>query len=237
VTDDQDLIAEISIARNFQNDVAAISIAGRRGQLDGLEAAVQKTLPDVKLRKSETHIVSDDDDGYLDTEKLLQVIFALMPQELLAQLDTGDSKVFSYSQKTRCLKLFQRIVDDSDGRYKGLYKYFLDIAPVAWSTYLDWKTQQDFRGTRLRSIERDGGIILDIPDGIVFPIIASLSAFVVKDKTWKLRVPPAFEPKELIEAAAQVYMEIADHNPQTMGKNKACYSTLLRLTSLYARLA
>ena len=30
VTDDQDLIAEISIARNFQNDVAAISIAGRR---------------------------------------------------------------------------------------------------------------------------------------------------------------------------------------------------------------
>lgn len=34
VTDDDDLIAEISIARNFQNDVRAISIAGRRGQLE-----------------------------------------------------------------------------------------------------------------------------------------------------------------------------------------------------------
>src|SRR5579871_6339330 len=36
VTDDEDLIGEISIARNFQNDVASISIAGRRGQLDEL---------------------------------------------------------------------------------------------------------------------------------------------------------------------------------------------------------
>jgi len=34
-----------------------------------------------------------------------------------------------------------------------------------------------------------------------------------------------------------VYTEIADHNPQTMGKNKACYSTLQRITAIYARLA
>ena len=39
VTKDDDLIAEISISRNFQNDVRAISIAGRRGRLDELEAA------------------------------------------------------------------------------------------------------------------------------------------------------------------------------------------------------
>ena len=32
-------------------------------------------------------------------------------------------------------------------------------------------------------------------------------------------------------------MEIADHNPQTMGKNKACYSAPQRITSIYARLA
>jgi hypothetical protein len=37
--------------------------------------------------------------------------------------------------------------------------------------------------------------------------------------------------------AAQVYMEIADHNPQTMGKNKACYSALQRITKIYACLA
>jgi hypothetical protein len=42
VTGDTDLIAEISIARNFQIDVRAISIAGRRGQLDDLEESIQK---------------------------------------------------------------------------------------------------------------------------------------------------------------------------------------------------
>ncbi len=45
-----------------------------------------------------------------------------------------------------------------------------------------------------------------------------------------------FDEGELIEAAAQAYMEIASHNPQTMGKSKACYSTLLRVTGIYARL-
>jgi hypothetical protein len=46
-----------------------------------------------------------------------------------------------------------------------------------------------------------------------------------------------FDEQELIDAAAQVYMDIADHNPQTMGKSKACYSTLQRITAIYARLA
>jgi hypothetical protein len=46
-----------------------------------------------------------------------------------------------------------------------------------------------------------------------------------------------FDEQELIDAAAQVYMEIADHNPQTMGKSKACYSALQRITGIYARLA
>jgi hypothetical protein len=41
----------------------------------------------------------------------------------------------------------------------------------------------------------------------------------------------------MIETAAQDYMEIAAHNPQTMGKSKACYSSLMRIASIYARLA
>ncbi len=36
VTNDDELIAETSIARNFQNDVMTLSIAGRLGQLDEL---------------------------------------------------------------------------------------------------------------------------------------------------------------------------------------------------------
>ena len=48
VTDDEELIGEISIARNFQNDVASISIAGRRGKLDSGEESPQED-PRVKV--------------------------------------------------------------------------------------------------------------------------------------------------------------------------------------------
>lgn len=241
VTDDDDLIAEISIARNFQNDVRAISIAGRRGQLDELEAAVQRVIPGANLRMSETDLIADGE--FLDTEKLIQVVFALMPAQLLKGLDRdGDpsNKAFTYSQKTRCLKLFQRLVEEqeSGGDQASAYRFFLDIAGEAWMLYERWKVHQGFRGTRIRSIERDGGEIADVPDGIIFPILGALSAFAtLEKKRWTIRLPDRFEERELIEAAAQAYMEIANHNPQTMGKNKACYSTLFRLTSIYARLA
>ncbi len=159
-----------------------------------------------------------------------------MPAELVAKFDVGESKVFTYSQKTRCLKLFQKIVEQRD-EYEDVYQYFLDIAGVAWQAYERWKSHRGFRGSRLRSIERDSGDIVEVPDGIVFPILASLSAFVLQEKKWwTLRIPKQFDERELIEAAKQVYMEIAAHNPQTMGKNRACYSTLLRVTSIYARL-
>jgi hypothetical protein len=238
VTTDDGLIAEISIARNFQNDVRPISIAGRRGQLDELEAAVRKTIPHAKLRKSETDIGE-----YLDTEKFIQVMLALMPGALLKSLDgEGDAsnKVFAYSQKTRCLKLFQRLVDGSreDSESSGVYQYFLDIAGQAWNLYGRWKFHPGFHGTRLPSIARENGQGAEVPDGIIFPILSAFSAFVSRSgNKWQITIPDVFDENELIEAAAQAYIEIAGRNPQTMGKSKACYSTLLRLTSIYARLA
>ena len=238
VTADDGLIAEISIARNFQNDVRPISIAGRRGQLDELEVAVKRDIPGAKLRKSETDIVEE----YLDTEKLIQVMFALMPGPLLKSLDEdgeASNKVFTYSQKTRCLKLFQRLVDASreDSESAVVYQYFLDIAGQAWKLYERWKSHPGFRGTRLPLFARENGPGAEVPDGIIFPILSAFSAFVDRSsEKWEITIPDVFDEKELIEAAAQAYMEIASRNPQTMGKSKACYSTLLRLTSIYARL-
>jgi Bacterial RNA polymerase, alpha chain C terminal domain/AIPR protein len=254
VTADDDLIAEVSISRNFQNDVRAISIAGRRGQLDELEKAVQRVLPNAKLRKSETDLVVDDDE-FLDTEKLIQVLFALMPPKLFRLLEKdAASKVFAYSQKTRCLKLFQRIVEGRQGdeNLSAIHAYFLDMAGDAWTLYERWKRHTGFQGTRLRSIERENGEIANVPDGIVFPILSALSEFVtVRNHIRRLGTPPRghwgdcwellpvkrFDEQELIDVAKQVYMEIADHNPQTMGKSKACYSALQRITAIYARLA
>lgn len=182
------------------------------------------------------------DDQYLDTEKLIQVLFALMPPELFELLENDiGSKVTAYSQKTRCLRLFQRIVDGQNENkdLAAIYRYFLDMAGDAWKLYERWKSHPGFRGTRLRSIERENGAIASVPDGIVFPILSALSVFVrnSRKRVWIIQPVDRFDEQELIEVAAQVYMEIADHNPQTMGKSKACYSALQRITAIYARLA
>lgn len=244
VTEDEDVIADTSIARNYQNDVMTISIAGRLGQLDELEASLKKVYPDVDLRKSETEWPGDD---YLDTEKLLQVITALIPPSLWIKTAEKDNpnKVYTYSAKSKCLKDFQTIYrkakDANDPDHvanKNLYQFYIEIAPDAYALYNKWKTHQGFKGTALRALEREGGKIVDIPDGIVFPILASLSVFAEKSKKgWKIPIPNQFSDEELIKAVKSVYMDIANSNPQLMGKTKACYTSLLQITSIYHRLA
>jgi hypothetical protein len=240
VTSDEDLIAEISIARNFQNDVMTISIAGRRGQLDELEEHLQEKIPDAKLRKSETKL-SDD---YIKTERLLQVITALIPEELWPD-NKEFNKVYAYSMKTKCLKEFQSLyVQAKDQTHPNhdnavaLYQFYLDIAAQALELYDKWKTHQGFQGTRLRSIDRNEREIVEIPDGIIFPILASLSAFAYKTKKgWVIAPPPLFTDEELIKAAVTVYKEIANHNPWNMGKSKSCYSALYQIASIYRKLS
>lgn len=245
VTEDDALIAETSIARNFQNDVMAVSIAGRLGQLKELEKSVQRKFPEYKLRQSETQL----SDYYIATERLIQVMTALIPEKLwLKPGESGNpNKTYTYAMKTKCLKDFQDVYnkakEDSEdpelAKYKKLYQFYLDIAPQAYELHEKWKRHQGFKGTRLRAIHRDeAGNIKEIPDGIIFPILAALSAFTEETPVgWKIIEPAAFSDEEIISAAITVYQEIADHNPQTMGKNKACYSQLYQLTSLYKRLS
>lgn len=239
VADSDELIADISIARNFQNDVMTISIVGRLGQLDDLEKRIQKHDPNSKLKKSETKL-SDD---YIKTERLIQVIAALVPQDLWVK-PSEFNKVYTYSQKSKCLKDFQEIyknAKDSSMKnheaYKELYSFYLDIAPQAMDLYERWKSHDGFRGTRLLAIEREGRKIKEVPDGIIFPILASLSVFAIKNrKGWEIKPPDAFDEKELIMSAKSVYQDIAHSNPQTMGKSKACYSGLHQITSIYQKL-
>lgn len=239
VTQDDDLIAEISIARNFQNDVMSISIAGRRGQLDELEKAFQAVSPGSRLQKSETQKFADD---YVKTERLLQVITALIPDELWPK-GKEFSKVYAYSAKAKCLREFQELYKKAKDKTaedhewaKNLYQFYLDIAAQAWELHEKWKAHSGFEGTGLRSIKRTGRTIVEIPDGIVFPILASLSAFAQKGKTgWRIRVPSILTDDELIRNAKTVYMDIASHNPNVMGKSKSCYASLYQITSIYKK--
>ncbi|MCK4825646.1 AIPR family protein, partial [bacterium] len=127
VTDDEELIAQISIARNFQDDVMTLSIAGRLGQLNELEESFKAKLPGSKLQKSETQLSKD----YTKTERLLQVITALVPEELWPR--SGEvNKVYTYSRKAQCLKEFREIYEKAHSRthpehrkFKKLYRFYL----------------------------------------------------------------------------------------------------------------
>ncbi len=245
VTDDEKLIADTSISRNFQEDVMTISIAGRLGQLEDLEYSVQRVYPEYKLRMSETQL-SDD---YIVTERLIQVMTALTPPELwmgkLAE-DGNPIKTYTYSAKTKCLRDFQEVfkraqdpTDPEYGKYNELYRFYLDIAPHAYMLHEKWKAHQEFKGLRVHAIKRDkNGNILEVPDGLVFPIFAALSAFVEKKSgEWMLVEPPSFTDKELIDTAVSVYRTVANSDPQKMGKSHAAYFHLYQLTSLHKRLS
>lgn len=240
VTSDEDLIAQISISRNYQNDVLSISIAGRLGQLDELEKSFMERRPGAKLQKSETQLSED----YVRTERLLQVTTALIPEELWPR-DGEVNKVYTYSRKAQCLKEFQEIYkksheksDPEHSKFKKIYKFYLDIVAEADELYNKWKQHQGFQGTGLHAIKRDDqGRILEVPDGIVFPILAALSVFAKQTRNgWSIVYPKSFSEEELITAAKTAYMQIADSNPNTMGKTKACYSTLLQITSIYKKM-
>ena len=217
-----------------------ISIAGRRGQLDELEEALQAKIPGSKLQKSETKL-SDD---YVKTERLLQVITALIPRELWPA-NKDFNKVYAYSMKAKCLKEFQEVYEQAKDQghpnhenASALYKFYLDIAAEALELYEKWKSHPSFKGTGLRSIERVDGEIKEVPDGIIFPLLASLAAFAKKAKNgWTIAPPDLFTDDELIRTAKSVYMDIANSNPWNMGKSRSCYAALYQITSIYKRLS
>jgi hypothetical protein len=244
VTEDQELVADISIARNFQNDVMSLSIAGRLGQLDELQESLRKDDPNAKLRLSETQLADD----YILTERLLQVMTALVPPELwLGESGSGGpNKVFTYSAKAKCLREFTKTHEAAKDphaadhqRHRLLYRFYLDIAPKALKLYEHWKGNQAFKSSGLRAIKRDdAGNILEVPDGIIFPILASLANFAKHEGgKWTIEVPKLLREAELVEAAKNVYMNMAGSRPEVMGKSQACYSALYQITNIYKKLA
>lgn len=53
--------------------------------------------------------------------------------------------------------------DPKHRQYADLYRFYLDIVPHAYELYHKWKAHPGFRGTRLRTIERENGEIVDVP--------------------------------------------------------------------------
>jgi len=239
ITEDEDLIAEITIARNFQNAVKSLSIVGTRGELEELEEYFRKTHPRLRLQKDESQWPAEDT-NIVQTEKLLQVVAALLPDELWFK-PTDINRAYTYNSKATCLKDFDTIYrkakdkkDEDHEKFKEVYQFYLDVAGQAFDLYETWKAHPEFEGCGIRSIERDGRKIVEVPDGLIFPVLAALSEFAVKSKQgWQVE-PPAID-SELVAAATTAYKEIAKSKPDVMGKTKACYSQVQQVTAMYKK--
>ena len=233
ITEDEELIGDISIARNYQNEVNSLSIYGRQGRFDKLENRMRKVDSSIKLRKSET----DFGEQYLDTEKPVQVLTVLTPQviplpSVVRNKKTPETlyRVYAYRHRSRCLKDFAAVMDDPV-EWKDAHDLFLSIAVEAWKLYERMKGEQSF--SRLLCVK--GEVIAarkvvapdGVPDGIVFPLLSALSRFVRKIPTgWKIDVPRNFPWQTLYQQAYIQHTTTAGNNPQTMGKDADCYIAL-----------
>lgn len=236
---EEDLVGDISIARNYQNRVTDLSIYGRRDLFEELEKVMKKSFPNKPLRTSET----DFGDDYLDTEKLVQVMTAIAPRTVQfpsaeRNRNTPETlyRVYAYRHRSRCLKDFAIVMGDvKDGNttWSEAYRFYLDLAAEAWKLYWKLKGEQAFSnlqcvkaanpGEAPKRVAPDG-----VPDGIVFPMLSALSRFVVQTATgqWKLKIPANFPWLTLFNQAKTHETTTAGHNPQTMGKSAACYIAL-----------
>ena len=80
---------------------------------------------------------------------------------------------------------------------------------------------------------------LIVPDGLIFPILAALSRFVVFDQdkeVWQLNVPKVFRDEDMIEAARR-QLKQAQGKPVHMGRSGAAYEGLMLLTEMAVRYA
>jgi AIPR protein len=241
VTDDEDLIASISIARNYQNEVTNLSIYGRQGRFDDLEAAMQEQDRSIRLKKRET----DFGDELLDTEKLVQVLTAIAPTDIplpsaeKRKVKTPETiyRVYAYRHRSRCLTDFAMVMDRPNV-WPAAHRFFLDVAADAWKLYQRFKGEQAFsRLVCVKGDTTDGRkqVAADgVPDGIVFPMLSAMSRFAYEHRgRWQLKVPPKFPWATFFQAAMSQETTTAGNNPQTMGKKADCYVGLHGSIDMY----
>lgn len=239
VDPDPDFIVETAIARNTATNVQRVSMAGKKRYFDELNASFRTVFPRQELSMSET----DTGDQYVDTLKLLQVLWAMMPERLLpaGKRSVAEARLKSYKNRAYCLVDFERDVvgKDQDEGAAQRYVYFVDMAGHAWKEYLKWRHHEKWHGKYLKETSRQvtrTDTELTVSDGVIFPILAAMSHFVDRSKRkWTLNAPSFFDEEEMI-AAARDQLSAHDGSPMLMGRDATVYDTLSLLPKMVLRL-
>jgi hypothetical protein len=230
----------IAVARNTATRIQGISIAGKHGYFQDLNASFRKVHPHQELATSET----DVEEKYVDSRMLLQVLWAMMPEELAPEnRRTIEARMRAYKNAAYCLQDFMQIFDTrtTDQGNAARYAFFIDMAGYAWREYLNWKTHPDWNDKRLlghlrQAVRNDDGIIKEISDGIVFPILSALSRFVKQNKGghWRIVYPEVWQDEDMLIAARRQLSQ-CDGRPMLMGRSGNAYEALMILTEMAER--
>jgi hypothetical protein len=168
VTNDTEHAASIAVARNQRTPVKDISIAGILKYLDELGNVFKKSHG-LNIMKSET-----SPKKCVDTEKIFQVVYELMLD--LVYSGQGElSRCGLYNSKSSVLKKFMKAYkitkknpgDKNHAAFKEEYEFILDVFGQAHDMYNYWKDHKGLIDSDIIPVR--GG---EVPDGIVFPIIA-----------------------------------------------------------------
>jgi AIPR protein len=241
-------IVDAAIARNTSTNIQRISMAGKKRYFDELDASFRRTFPKFHLAKSET----DTGEEFVDTMRLLQVLWAMLPEKLLPSSgrSTAEARLKSYKNRAFCLVDFEKDVVDKENATDpkiragadARYRCMIDLAGPAWKQYLRWRHHKEWEGRRLkqstRAIRRtDGGYT--VADGVIFPILSAMSLFIEKEPVtgkYRFDIPGVFEEKDMIEAARD---QLTAHkgNPMLMGRNAAVYDAMTMLTRMVLRVS
>ena len=237
VVSEPEFMTEVAIARNTATKVSELAQAGKQRKFDELIAHFVEVFPDAKLRKSDTDPVDT-----IDTERVIQLCAALMPQELAGEDRFIPSKLRAYKNKAQCRVDFEKAYNETyreddpekpkDPMLLELYRYYVDIAPSAWRAYQDYRVHQAWKGKRLRretkAVKRKSNQEIIIADGLVFPMVSALSLFVhKKNGKWLLEKPPVFQDEMLVEAAVEQFREACNSDPVVMGRSAGAYQSLM----------
>ena len=221
---------DISIARNQQTAVKPISIAGKKKLLDKLDEVTDISL---KLNESQK--------DRFDTEKLIQLIFAIMPEDILSKAFPKRKELrdrsFIYSSKATIFKKFIEIAsNEKESDNSILYDFFHEIANQVLHLYNDLRSNKfvitkqldslsSFKGVGYNiSSSKNGDKKLTILDGVIFPILSCLSILVNRDSGSFEIVNANKETVQQITKNIMEYGGVREHNNvQTLGKSSTSY--------------
>lgn len=230
----------IAVARNTATKIEGISIAGKHGYFEELAASFCKAHPELELARSETNV----EENYVDTRLLLQILWALMPDELVPDHRRSiEARMRAYKNAAYCLQDFMAIFDSrkTDRGNAARYAYFIDMVGAGWHEYERWRTHEHWNDKRLlerlgQAVRGEDGVIKEISDGIVFPILSAMSRFVKQNKSgnWRMVYPKVFKDEDMLIAARR-QLKQCDGRPMLMGRSGAAYEGLMTLTEMADR--